>query len=164
VKKPKHNQTEPTPSILNVAVPASFNPNLASIFARYWWNIIARATVNLLRGKKARTAVANEYANALPQYTKRKQRIEFMNNQLTPNERKHLAAVKSLPCGVCGSQGVNEAHHIEQHLQYTCIPLCADCHRGNFNGIHGQKRIWNVYKKTELSVLNETIKTLLKNK
>ena len=85
-----------------------------------------------------------------------------MNNQLTVSERKHLAAVKQLPCGVCGKQGGSEAHHIEQHLQYTCIPLCADCHRGNFNGIHGQKRIWNVYKKTELQVLNETIKTLLK--
>jgi hypothetical protein len=151
VKKPKRNQSEFTPSILNVAVPASSKPNPASIFARYWWTTTARAMVNLLRG------------NALPPFTKRKQWIEHMNNQLTVSERKHLAAVKQLPCGVCGVQGVSEAHHIEQHLQYTCIPLCADCHRGNFNGIHGQKRIWNVYKKTELQVLNETIKTLLKN-
>ena len=162
MKKPKHNPTEPTTSILNVAVPASSKPNRVSIFARYWWTITARVTANLIRGKKARTAVANEYANALPPFTKRKQWIEHMNNQLTVSERKHLAAVKQLPCGVCGKQGGSEAHHIEQHMQYTCIPLCADCHRGNYNGIHGQKRIWNVYKKTELSVLNETIKNLLK--
>ena len=162
MKKPKRNPTEPTTSILNVAVPASSKPNPASIFARYWLIITARATANLMRGKKARTAVANEYANAGRQLKQANQWNEYMNNQLTPNERKHLAAVKSLPCGVCGAKGVSEAHHIEQHLQYTCIPLCPDCHRGNFNGIHGQKRIWNVYKKTELTVLNETIKNLLK--
>jgi hypothetical protein len=162
VKKPKRNPTEPTTSILNVAVPASSKPNPASIFARYWLIITARAMANLMRGKKARTAVANEYANAGRQLKQANQWNEYMNNQLTPNERKHLAAVKSLPCGVCGVQGVSEAHHIEQHLQYTCIPLCPDCHRGNYNGIHGQKRIWNVYKKTELQVLNETIKHLLK--
>lgn len=85
-----------------------------------------------------------------------------MNNQLSTAERKHLASVKELPCGVCGAAGPSDAHHIEQGLQYTCIPLCKDCHQGPFNGIHGQKRIWNVYKKTEMSVLNETIKKLLK--
>lgn len=83
-----------------------------------------------------------------------------MNNKLTASQRRHLAAVKSLPCGVCGAAEPSDAHHIEQGFQYLCIPLCKDCHQGSFNGIHGQKRIWKVMKKTELSVLNDTIEKL----
>lgn len=84
-----------------------------------------------------------------------------MLNKLTAKERVHLARVKELPCSVCGAAGPSEAHHIEQHKQYTCIPLCESCHRSNFNGIHGQARIWKVLKKTEMSCLNDTIKKLL---
>lgn len=80
-----------------------------------------------------------------------------MLNKISAREKQYLAVIKELPCGVCGVMGQTEAHHIEQHKQYLCIPLCADCHRGSFNGIHGQRRIWDVYKKTELSVLNETL-------
>lgn len=83
-----------------------------------------------------------------------------MNNRLTQRERKHLAAVKEMPCGVCGAAGPSDAHHIEQGLQFLCIPLCKDCHQGSHNGIHGRKSIWNATKKTELSVLNDTIETL----
>jgi hypothetical protein len=83
-----------------------------------------------------------------------------MNNKLNANERKHLAMVKELPCGVCEAPGPSEAHHIEQGLQFLCIPLCPDCHRGSFNGHHGQRRIWKVLKKDEMSVLNDTIRRL----
>ena len=84
-----------------------------------------------------------------------------MNNQLSKAERAHIARVKAMPCGVCDATGPSAAHHIEQGSQYTVIPLCTDCHQGAHNGIHGQKRIWNVLKKTELSVLNDTIRKLL---
>lgn len=84
-----------------------------------------------------------------------------MNNQLTVKEKKHLLSVKELPCGVCGASPPSDAHHIKQHLQYLCIPLCKDCHQGSYNGIHGQRRIWEVMKKTELTVLNDTIQKLL---
>lgn len=84
-----------------------------------------------------------------------------MNNKLNAKERKHLEQVKSLPCSVCDTNGPSEAHHIEQHKQYLCIPLCESCHRSSFNGIHGQKRIWDVLKKTEMSCLNDTIQKLL---
>ena len=83
-----------------------------------------------------------------------------MLNKLTAKERVHLARVKELPCSVCGAAGPSEAHHIEQHKQYTCIPLCESCHRSNFNGIHGQARIWKVLKKTEHSCLNDTLEKL----
>lgn len=84
-----------------------------------------------------------------------------MLNKLNAKEKRHLARVKELPCGVCGNDGISEAHHIEQGMQYTAIPLCPMCHRDGHNGIHGQKRIWNVLKKTEFSVLNDTIMKLI---
>lgn len=83
-----------------------------------------------------------------------------MNNRLNDAEREHLRRVKEMPCGVCGTAGPSDAHHIKQGLQYLCIPLCKDCHQGSFNGIHGQARIWSVYKKDEMTVLNDTIKSL----
>ena len=84
-----------------------------------------------------------------------------MNNQPTKKEREHLAKIKEMSCGVCDAIGPSDAHHIVQHQQYLCIPLCKDCHQGSFNGIHGQARIWKVYKKDEMSVLNETFQKLL---
>jgi len=85
-----------------------------------------------------------------------------MNNKPTLKERNHLAKIKEMGCGVCGAAGPSDAHHIVQHEQYLCIPLCKDCHMGSFNGIHGEKRIWNVYKVDEMSVLNETIRSLVR--
>ncbi|PYE21349.1 hypothetical protein C7410_115192 [Paraburkholderia silvatlantica] len=79
----------------------------------------------------------------------------------TTCEREHIALVKQMDCGVCGAAGPSEAHEIEQGAWFTSLPLCADCHRGSFNGIHGQKRIWTVLKKDELSVLNDTIRKLM---
>jgi hypothetical protein len=83
-----------------------------------------------------------------------------MNNTLTKAERNHLAWVKEQPCGLCGQQGPSDAHHIIQHQQYLCIPLCKDCHQGSFNGIHGEQRMWKIKKATEWGVLNDTIKRL----
>jgi hypothetical protein len=85
-----------------------------------------------------------------------------MNNNLTSKERDHITRIKEMNCGVCDASGPSDAHYIVQHEQYLCIPLCKDCHQGAFNGIHGEKRIWNVYKLDEMTVLNETIRTLLK--
>jgi len=85
-----------------------------------------------------------------------------MNSKLNAAQRQHLARIKELPCGVCGASGPSDAHHITQGLHYLCIPLCKDCHQGGFNGIHGQARIWSVLKKTEMSVLDETIRIITK--
>lgn len=86
-----------------------------------------------------------------------------MLNKLTKREREHLARVKELPCSVCEASGPSEAHHIKQGLQYTCIPLCQDCHRGSLNGLHGQKRMWSLMKMDELDALNLTVQRLLRN-
>jgi hypothetical protein len=85
-----------------------------------------------------------------------------MNNKLNAAQKYHLQKVKMLPCGVCGAAGPSDAHHIEQGLQYLCIPLCKDCHQGSHNGIHGRRAMWNVTKKTEQTVLNDTIEKLLR--
>jgi hypothetical protein len=83
------------------------------------------------------------------------------SRNLKPAERDHMAAVKMLPCAVCGHSPPVEAHHIWQGLHFTTIPLCADCHTGSSNGIHGQRAMWKVMRKTEEICLNETIARLL---
>ena len=85
----------------------------------------------------------------------------ILRNKLTNKQRKHLANVKELPCSVCDAPGPSEAHHVEQGLQYTCVALCASCHRDNRMGWHGQKAMWRIKKATELTALNTTIERLI---
>jgi len=85
-----------------------------------------------------------------------------MNNKLNKEERIHLALIKELPCSVCDAPGPSEAHHIKQGLQYTCVALCVDCHRGPVLGLHGQKRMWAIKKMDGLDALNVTLKNLFK--
>lgn len=84
-----------------------------------------------------------------------------MNNKLTAKERKYLERIKNMACSVCGQSGPSDAHHIVQHRQYLCIPLCKDCHQGNHNGIHNNKHIWSVLKMTELDALNLTVERMM---
>ena len=84
-----------------------------------------------------------------------------MNNNPTAKERKHLANVKEPPCSVCDAAGPSDAHHIQQHRQYTCVALCKDCHQGSVMGWHGQKRMWALKKMDEMDALNVTLKRLL---
>ena len=80
---------------------------------------------------------------------------------ITGEERNHILLIKGLPCALCEQPPPSECHEIEQSLWFTSIPLCPDCHRGSFNGLHGQKRMWDVLKMSELKALNQTIKKLL---
>lgn len=82
----------------------------------------------------------------------------------TTSEREHITQIKEMDCVVCGASGPSECHEINQGQWFTSMPLCADCHRGSLNGIHGQKRMWAVHKMDELSALNETIRLLMKNR
>lgn len=81
----------------------------------------------------------------------------------TKAERQHIERIKSMPCGVCGQPGPSECHEINQGQWFTSMPLCADCHRGGFNGIHGQRRIWAALRLDELKVLNQTIGQLMES-
>jgi len=42
---------------------------------------------------------------------------------------------------------------------WLTIPLCHECHQGRI-GVHGDKTLLRIYKKTELSMLAWTLKTL----
>jgi len=79
---------------------------------------------------------------------------------ITKAESEHMEWVKSQPCIVCGAAAPSDAHHVEQGLHFATLPLCKDCHQGSSNGIHGQRAMWKVMRKTELSCLNEVIARL----
>lgn len=86
---------------------------------------------------------------------------------MTP--RDYIALVKSMPCALCGEHGPSDAHHIREGMgmaqrnsDWLVIPLCKDCHQGPHNGIHGNRMLWNVMKKTELDLLAETFAIILK--
>lgn len=87
---------------------------------------------------------------------------------MTP-EQKHKGRVAALPCALCAARPPSFVHHILQGRtpgrkvgDFLTIPLCWDCHQGP-GGIHGDKRLWAIYKKTEFDCLNETIKDLYGN-
>jgi len=82
---------------------------------------------------------------------------------MTTAERRHVALIKEMDCIVCDAHGPSECHEINQGQWFTSMPLCADCHRGSMNGIHGQLRMWKIKKLDELSALNLTIQKLMEN-
>lgn len=78
----------------------------------------------------------------------------------TSQEKLHVEAVKSLSCVVCNAPPPSECHELKQGSWFVSAALCADCHRGSINGIHGQKRMWAVFKMDELDAVNETNRRL----
>lgn len=81
---------------------------------------------------------------------------------INARESAHLAAVKSLPCSVCDHPPPSIAHHIKQGQHYTTVALCADCHVGSENGIHGRKTMWRVMKMDEVDALAITIERIIR--
>lgn len=79
----------------------------------------------------------------------------------TAAERRHIERVAALACVVCDAPGPSEVHEIKQGQWFTSCALCPDCHRGAFNGLHGQKRMWAVRKMDELDALDVTIQRLM---
>lgn len=79
----------------------------------------------------------------------------------TRDEKRHIEAVKNLPCSVCDAAGPSDCHEIKQGQWYTSIALCKECHQGSILGIHGQKRAWIIRKMDELDALAVTVKRLL---
>lgn len=84
----------------------------------------------------------------------------------TKRESDHIGRVKELPCAVCAAAGPSHAHHImegrtpnRRSPDWLTIPLCDPCHQGP-NGIHGDKRLWSIYRITEQDALNDTLEAL----
>ena len=75
---------------------------------------------------------------------------------------EHLRRVKALPCCTCGG-GNCEAHHIrDQGVRagdWCTIPLCKMCHRFE-RGVHGDKTMLRISRRTEWQHLNDTLETL----
>lgn len=85
-----------------------------------------------------------------------------------PNKAEsiYLSMVADLPCALCGDVPV-EVHHIrygqglsQRASHYLTIPLCPKCHRGS-NGVHGDRTLLRIYKKSEMDMLAETIPRLI---
>jgi len=62
---------------------------------------------------------------------------------------RHLAAVKDLPCAVCGAGGGSEAHHCRSNSfgggrasDFATISLCIPCHRIGPMAFHVDKHGW----------------------
>jgi len=79
----------------------------------------------------------------------------------TKSESKHIVRIKEMSCIVCGQAGPSECHELKQGQWFTSLPLCADCHRGSINGIHGQKRMWAIHKLDEVDALALVVEKLL---
>ena len=84
--------------------------------------------------------------------------------QPTVAERRHITAVKELPCSVCDQSGPSDAHEIKQGQWWTSVALCKDCHQGSVMGWHGQKRAWVIRKMDELDALAVTVRRLMEGK
>lgn len=78
----------------------------------------------------------------------------------TAAERRHIVAVKSLPCSVCDAPGPSDCHEIKQGQWFTSVALCPSCHTGSVMGIHGQKRMWAIKKMDELDALAATVERI----
>lgn len=81
--------------------------------------------------------------------------------------KRHLARVAALPCCLCGAHGV-EVHHArtgeaagmaQRAGDMLTIPVCPDCHRGKM-GLHGDRTMLRITKKTELQLVSETLEVL----
>jgi hypothetical protein len=53
-----------------------------------------------------------------------------------PRDQAYLAWIREMPCIACGVEGRSEAAHTgtdggmsQKASDYSCVPLCADCHR-----------------------------------
>lgn len=85
-----------------------------------------------------------------------------MKKHRTVTEKAYHEAVASLPCAACDAIGV-QLHHIRvgQGMSQRAghglvIPLCPDCHTGNFS-IHSSRRQFQAVYGSELALLNDTI-------
>lgn len=74
-----------------------------------------------------------------------------------------MERVAGLNCCTCGVYGV-EVHHVTEgkvfgkrdNLAFCTIPLCKACHTGP-KGIHGDRTMLRITKKSELELLSETL-------
>lgn len=84
--------------------------------------------------------------------------------RITPAERAHLAAVKSVACVTCDAPPPSIAHHVVQGDHFTACALCEPCHVGKC-GVHGDQSMLRLRFRIggtpgELRAINETLKRI----
>jgi len=75
--------------------------------------------------------------------------------------KRHMGRIAALSCAACGNEPV-EVHHIRTERikdDFLTIPLCVECHRGDFSIHMSKEQFTNVYG-SELHLLAETLKRL----
>jgi hypothetical protein len=80
---------------------------------------------------------------------------------MSDKSKRHMSRVAGLPCIACGNHGVH-VHHIRAERiknDFLVIPLCPDCHTGDFS-IHKSKRQFEGIYGSELELLAKTIEAL----
>lgn len=77
--------------------------------------------------------------------------------------REYIAAVKMLPCCICGKAGPSDAHHTicgrygsRKTSDFDAIPLCKECHQTGPNAIHRGKRSWVERNGLDTDYISET--------
>lgn len=76
-------------------------------------------------------------------------------------DRKHLEAVKMLPCVICGAPPPSDAHHVIHDrwgqlraCDRATIPLCKGHHQDGPESIHQNKRAWREKHGPDYGFLN----------
>lgn len=84
-----------------------------------------------------------------------------MAKTASATERRHMGRIAALPCCACGAHGVHVHHIREERIKdnFLTIPLCPDCHLGDFS-IHKSKRQFENIYGSELQLLAKTIEQL----
>lgn len=67
----------------------------------------------------------------------------------TAKAKRHLEAVKALPCVICHAPPPSDAHHVicgrygqRKASDFEVIPLCKSCHQEGPMAIHNGKASW----------------------
>ena len=86
---------------------------------------------------------------------------------MSKHEKSYLDSIAQLPCAACGDSPVH-VHHPrtwagagQRSSHYLAIPLCPDCHQGD-NGIHHNRKIFEMRYGTEVQLLAQTLEKLWK--
>ena len=76
--------------------------------------------------------------------------------------KEYMGIIAQMPCALCGDRPVH-VHHIregqgmaQRASDFLTIPLCPSCHTSSV-GVHGDKTILRIMKKSELDLLADTI-------
>lgn len=72
---------------------------------------------------------------------------------------RHMAKVRALDCITCGKGAPSSVHHIRTERikdDFLTIPLCPECHQGDFSIHNSKEQFTNIYG-SELHLLAETL-------